>query len=55
MYKITHKELLSADTAMYRFTLQRLSNQDPIRYQGVEMRPTQQELKQLKEVRELLA
>ncbi|KAL9595572.1 MAG: hypothetical protein Q9219_006368 [cf. Caloplaca sp. 3 TL-2023] len=46
IYDVTDHELLDPGTAMYRFTLKRCPNQDPIRYQGVEARPTEVELEQ---------
>ncbi|KAL9033951.1 MAG: hypothetical protein Q9180_005675 [Flavoplaca navasiana] len=43
MYTIIGKEQLHADTSMYRFTLVRCPDQDPIRYKGPEERPTRYE------------
>lgn len=43
MYTVTGKEQLHADTSMYRFTLVRCPDQDPIRYKGPEERPTRYE------------
>ncbi|KAI4125297.1 MAG: hypothetical protein LQ338_004343 [Usnochroma carphineum] len=45
IYVVTGYELLDKGTAMYRFTLQRCPGQDPIRYQGEEARPTEEELR----------
>ncbi len=53
MYKIVGKEVLNPSTAMFRFTLQRLEGQDPIRYQNEEARPTEQELNELKKIKSL--
>ena len=44
LYKITSFEILDVETAMHRFRLRRCRGQDPIRYSGVEQRPTDQEL-----------
>ncbi|TAQ86390.1 hypothetical protein B7494_g5292 [Chlorociboria aeruginascens] len=55
LYEIVSKEILNPKTAMFRFSFQRLSNQDPIRYKGEERRPTNQELKERMKIRELLA
>ena len=40
LYQVIDNTLLHEDTAMYQFTLKRLPGQDPIRFKGVEMRPT---------------
>jgi hypothetical protein len=55
MYKVAGKELLNEKTAMYRFSLERQQGQDPIRYRGVEARPTQQELEEYTRIQKLLA
>ena len=55
LYQITARECLKVETAFYRFTLQRLPGQDPIRYHGVEARPTYEELAELSKMKELLA
>jgi hypothetical protein len=55
MYEITSKEILDLNKAMFRFTLQRLDGQTPIRYQNEEARPTQQEIHESKKIKELLA
>jgi hypothetical protein len=39
---------------MYRFTLKRVANQHPIRYQAEEKRPTEQELVEYRKIRDLL-
>lgn len=44
LYRITQSELLEQRFALYRFTLQRVPGQDPIRYQGPEARPNEREL-----------
>ncbi|KAI4181031.1 MAG: hypothetical protein LQ348_005101 [Seirophora lacunosa] len=44
-YNVTGYELLNKGTSMYRFTLVRCPGQDPIRYQGAEVRPTEEELR----------
>jgi hypothetical protein len=54
LYKIVGKELLEKDTAMWRFELHRIQGQDPIRWQGVEARPTPQELEQFQNIKKLL-
>ncbi|KAL8700882.1 MAG: hypothetical protein Q9201_005202 [Fulgogasparrea decipioides] len=46
VYTVVAHELLHEDTAMYRFTLHRCPGQPPIRWQGVEARPTAQDLLQ---------
>ncbi|KAL9027375.1 MAG: hypothetical protein Q9196_004091 [Gyalolechia fulgens] len=46
IYQITGYELLDQGTSMYRFSLMRCAGQDPIRYQGEEIRPTEEELNQ---------
>ncbi|KAL8648646.1 MAG: hypothetical protein Q9210_004872 [Variospora velana] len=45
IYHVTGYELLDKGTSMYRFTLVRCPGQDPIRYQGEEVRPTEEELR----------
>jgi hypothetical protein len=55
LYEITDKEILDPKTAMFRFSLRRINGQDPIRYKGVEVRPTDQELKEIMKIREYLA
>lgn len=44
LYIITNKQIIDQTIAKYRFTLQRVAGQDPIRYQGVDKRPTTHEL-----------
>jgi hypothetical protein len=54
LYSITGQEILDMKTAMYRFSLERITGQDPIRYKGVERRPTDQELQELEELGKIL-
>lgn len=54
LYEITGFEILDAETAMHRFVLKRRGGQDPIRYQGVEARPTEDELVEYTKIRKLL-
>jgi len=37
-------KILDEETVMHQFTLRRRAGQDPIRYQGAELRPTEEEL-----------
>jgi hypothetical protein len=55
LYDIVGKGLLDDKTAMWRFSLRRQAGQDPIRFEGVEARPTGQELAEMKVIRETLA
>ncbi|KAL8774097.1 MAG: hypothetical protein Q9209_001205 [Squamulea sp. 1 TL-2023] len=50
LYRITGKELLHAETSMYRFTLKRVAGQDPIRFKGPEQRPTYYEKRKYDEM-----
>jgi len=54
LYKITDREILDPKTAMFRFSLKRIKDQDPIRYDGVEIRPTNRELTERIKIRKLL-
>ncbi|KAI9744466.1 MAG: hypothetical protein M1818_001995 [Claussenomyces sp. TS43310] len=54
LYDVVDEELLDASTAMYRFSLRRRKNQDPIRYEGVEARPTDQEVAEMMKIRDYL-
>ena len=54
LYSITAEEILDPATAMFRFTLKRVKDQDPIRWRGIEKRPTNQEKKQRMMIRGLL-
>jgi hypothetical protein len=51
LYEIVDREVLDPAIAMSRFSLRRLAGQDPIRYQGVEARPTNQELMERMNIR----
>lgn len=44
LYDVKSFEILEPETAMHRFTLHRRGGQDPIRYRGAEVRPTEEEL-----------
>ncbi|KAI9705919.1 MAG: hypothetical protein M1836_005325 [Candelina mexicana] len=54
LYDIVSHEVLDHATAMYRFSLRRQTDQDPIRYQGVEARPTDEEIAAYTKIRGLL-
>ncbi|KUJ08788.1 uncharacterized protein LY89DRAFT_629265 [Mollisia scopiformis] len=54
LYIITSEEVLDAERYMTRFTLKRKEGQDPIRYQGVEARPTKYEMHEHMKIKELL-
>lgn len=54
LYKIDGFEILDVGTAMHRFNLSRVEGQDPIRYEGVEKRPSEEELGAYAKIRELL-
>ena len=54
LYEIVGSELLDGPTAMYRFSLRRQPDQDPIRYQGVEARPTDEECAAYTKIRKLI-
>jgi hypothetical protein len=51
LYEIINKTILDPCIALNRFELRRLPGQDPIRYQGVEVRPTNQELRDRMNIR----
>ena len=55
LYDIVAHEILSAKTAMYRFSLRRQEGQDPIRYRGPEVRPTIYELKEKETIQHLVS
>lgn len=55
LYSIVAATALDMEKAMYRFSLRRCPGQDPIRYQGVEARPTIEQLRALAEIREIRA
>ena len=54
LYKITAFTILDEDSAMHQFTLVRGTEQYPIRYKGVEKRPTVEELAEYTKIRKLL-
>ena len=54
LYEITGFEILDVITAMHRFSLQRRKGQDPIRFEGVEARPTPEQLAAYAKVRKLM-
>ena len=54
LYEVVGDEVLDVETAMHRFTLRRLDGQHPIRYQGVEARPTPEECYAYDSIREKL-
>ncbi len=54
LYDVISYEILDEATAMHRFLLQRRAGQDPIRYTGVEARPTVEEVTQYTKIRSLL-
>ena len=51
LYQVVAATILDAEKAMYRFSLQRCQGQGPIRYQGVEARPTSEQVEALKELK----
>jgi hypothetical protein len=52
LYRITGKEVLDAEKSAFWFTMRRVDGQDQIRCgEGIEARPTEQELAELREVR----
>jgi hypothetical protein len=51
LYEIVDKTILDPGIALSRFELRRLPGQDTIRYQGVEVRPTNQELRDRMNIR----
>jgi len=54
LYDIVEKELINEAKYHYRFRLIRQPGQDPIRYQGVEARPTIQEIIKLQSLERIL-
>jgi len=54
LYEVVEDELLHEATAMHRFKLERLSDQHPIRFEGVEARPTPEERHSYESIREKL-
>lgn len=55
LYDIEGYEVIDPPTAMHRFTLRRRADQDPIRYQGVAMRPTDEQILEYGKIQKLLA
>jgi len=55
LYDVIDWEILKPETAAHRFHLRRQSGQDPIRYIGVEKRPTNREIMEEKKISMLLA
>ena len=53
IYLVEGSELLDPEKAMPRFGLVRVEGQHPIRYQGVEKRPTDEELSEYQKIRHL--
>ena len=51
LYRVTSHEILDAKLSMYRFALSRLGGQDPIRYSGDGMIPSNAQIQELKNVR----
>ncbi|KAI9794008.1 MAG: hypothetical protein M1816_006633 [Peltula sp. TS41687] len=54
LYDVFGYEVIDEETAMHRFELRRRPGQHPIRYQGVERRPTDDELLEYSNIRHLL-
>lgn len=52
LYRIISHETLDVRTAMYRFSLMRLENQDPIRYNGEGKIPSDAQIIELNKIRE---
>ncbi|KAF2808173.1 uncharacterized protein BDZ99DRAFT_464069 [Mytilinidion resinicola] len=52
LYDVIESQSIGKEKGMYKFFLVRRGGQDPIRYEGVEMRPTQQELKEYKKLQQ---
>ena len=55
LYDIVDHEVLSVKTAMYRFSLRRQEGQDPIRYEGPEVRPTVYEIQEKDSIQHLVS
>ena len=51
LYRITDHEVLDVKTWMYRFALSRLEGQDPIRYSGEGMIPSNAQILELDKIR----
>ncbi|KAI9749326.1 MAG: 60S ribosomal protein L20 [Chaenotheca gracillima] len=54
LYDVVAVEVLHEDSAMHRFALKRQNGQDPIRAQGAQRRPTNEEVDAYMKVRDLL-
>ncbi|KAH0536495.1 hypothetical protein FGG08_006620 [Glutinoglossum americanum] len=54
LYDVISYEILHTETAMHRFELRRRPGQDPMRYTGVEARPTDEEIAEFAKIRGLL-
>ncbi|KAL9121877.1 MAG: hypothetical protein Q9187_001558 [Circinaria calcarea] len=54
LYDVVGYKVLDEETAMHQFHLTRRPGQDPIRYQGEEKRPTQEQLEEYAKIRKLL-
>ncbi|KAF2493601.1 hypothetical protein BU16DRAFT_528868 [Lophium mytilinum] len=52
LYDVVESEPVNKNLGMYKFLLVRRAGQDPIRFEGVEMRPTQQELNAYKKLQQ---
>lgn len=55
LYDVVGFEVIHPATAMHRFSLRRGPDQHPIRYRGVERRPTDQELLEISKIKKLLS
>ena len=53
LYEIVSSRELDRKTSMVQFTLQRVAGQEPIRYEGAERRPTDEQLKFFERTRDL--
>ena len=54
LYTVIDEEILDVATAMHRFSLRRIPGQDPIRCDGVEARPTSEEIAEYVKIRKLI-
>ena len=54
LYRIVSHEILDQKVAMYRFRLERLEGQDPIRYSGEGIIPSNAQILEVNRIRELL-
>jgi hypothetical protein len=54
LYKIVGSQTLDSVKVMVRFTLTRVEGQDPIRYEGVQSRPTAKEESEMSKIRKWL-